>query len=364
MTDFSLITKIASIAVIGATLANTAIADECEAFARYGIYDSRKETTDTDKTSSFRSWFCQSNFNTSGEANTAGATLGYGTLSLGYDESKEKWSTFKSNYCNDKNYNEQYRNKTNLFVSSINPTASNNMLACFLRSGLHARLMPGAGESVFYLQMRMNPSGIVNKAVVSNISVSGATCDELIKKGYEVTAAGVEQLCKRTGKQAVDIAITTSENIIWDSPKGYKKVEESPILPTKKQINIQAKDFTSGTNVATDQCVVGPGTLANASPCNSVENSAEYKFQVKAPGNYQLAIKFAAATPRPVKITVNGVVVSANALSETTGGWLNSDMKWSDVAQVILTEGTNTVRLERPDVFPHIHDLRFEPVDD
>ncbi|MDH1692606.1 hypothetical protein [Pseudomonas sp. GD03766] len=361
MNYLSLKFPIVSITMISAVFANSASAEGCEAFAKYGIYDSRKETTDIDKAASFRSWFCKSSFQTAGEANSAGADLGYGKLSLGYDESKENWSTFKSNYCSDKSYSEKYSEKTDLFVKSINTTASNNMLACFLRNGLHARVMPGAGDSVFYLQVRMNPSGLTNKAEVSNISVSGATCDGPIKTGYTITPAGAEQLCTRTGKQAVDIAITTTEYVTWDSPKGFKKIEDLPEPPKKKRIDIQAKDFTNGVNVATDQCVVGPGTLANASPCSPAKNSVEYKFQVKAPGEYNLAIKYAAATSRPVKITINGVIINANALSETTGGWLNSDMKWSDVAQVNLTEGTNIVRLEREDVFPHLHDLRFEP---
>ena len=73
-------------------------------------------------------------------------------------------------------------------------------------------------------------------------------------------------------------------------------------------------------------------------------------------------VNFAAAVSRPVKVILNGSLVRDQALSETTGSWLNSNLRWTEVGRVVLKEGANTVRLERRDVFPHIHDLRFVPL--
>jgi hypothetical protein len=132
--------------------------------------------------------------------------------------------------------------------------------------------------------------------------------------------------------------------------------------PTKQPIEIRARDFVRGTNVAVDQCVVGPDTLANAPPCRERPNAAEFDFVPRAAGTYRLDINFAAKDSRPVKVILNGEVIRDQALTEKTGGWLNSNLRWSVVGKVVLKEGTNTVRLERAKVFPHIHDLRFDPV--
>ncbi|CAH1091333.1 hypothetical protein [Candidatus Nitrotoga sp. 1052] len=133
-------------------------------------------------------------------------------------------------------------------------------------------------------------------------------------------------------------------------------------VPPKKAIVIRAQDFVRGTNVAIDQCVVGPGTLANALPCIGQPNAAEFDFSVSAAGAYRLEINYTAASSRPVKVILNGTVISDQALNGTTGNWLNSNLRWVEIGKVVLKEGSNTVRLERSDVFPHIHDLRFVPV--
>lgn len=56
--------------------------DVCEAFAKYGIYDTRINTSDTDKASSFRSWFCQSKFESKQAADAVGLSLGYEDMEL------------------------------------------------------------------------------------------------------------------------------------------------------------------------------------------------------------------------------------------------------------------------------------------
>lgn len=336
--------------------------DVCEAFAKYGIYDTQTATSDTDKAASFRSWFCQSKFESKQAADSAGLSLGYGGFTLGFDSNSESWSQFSSNYCRDDSYSTKYRQATLSFVQTINANASNNMLACFLRGGLHARVIPGARQDTFYVQARMNPTGATTKASVVGLSVVGGTCSGPMRNGYEITAAGVEQICQRSGDQAVDISLSASEQVNWDTPRGLKRIITPPPLPAKQPIAIRAQDFVRGTNVAIDQCVAGPGTLANAPPCNAAQNAAEFDFVANAAGAYRLDINFAAATSRPVKVILNGKVVRDQALSETTGNWLNSNLQWSEVGRVFLKEGANTVRLERSDVFPHIHDLRFVPV--
>lgn len=337
--------------------------DVCEAFAKYGIYDTQTTTSDTDKASSFRSWFCQSKFESKQAADAAGLSLGYGGFTLGFDSNSEDWSQFSSNYCRDDSYSTKYRQATLSFVQTINANASKNMLACFLRGGLHVRIVQGARPDTFYVQAKMTPTGPTTKANVVDFAVVGGTCSGPIKNGYEITAAGAEQICKRSGDEAVDVSMSATEQVNWDTPRGLKGIVKPPPPPTKQPIAIRAQDFVRGLNVAIDQCTVGPGTLANAKPCNAAPNAAEFDFAVSVAGAYRLDINFAAAkdNARPVKVILNGKVVRDQALSETTGGWLNSDLRWWEVGRVILKEGSNTIRLERSDVFPHIHDLRFVP---
>ncbi|MDB5807075.1 MAG: hypothetical protein JWN73_4397 [Betaproteobacteria bacterium] len=336
----------------------------CEAFVKYGVYDTQTKTSNTNKAESFRSWFCQSKFESKQAADTAGLSLGYGGMTLGFDSSNESWSDFSSKYCRDDSYSAKYQEATTSFIKTISAKASDNMLACFTRGGLHARIIPGVGRKTFFVQARMNPTGTVTKASVFEFSVTGGTCTGPIKNGFEITSAGAEQICQRSGEEAVDISLSTGEQVNWDTPRGLIPIVKYPPPPTKQRVEIRAQDFVRGTNVGIDQCVVGPGTLANGKPCNARPNAAEFDFTANVPGAYRLDINFASGQVRPVKVTLNGKVVRDQALSETTGGFLNSDLKWSQIGRVALKKGDNTIRLERGDVFPHIHDLRLIPVAD
>ena len=362
MQSIALVVRNAIVATCAVTPLLAGAQDVCEAFARYGIYDTQSSTSDTDKAESFRSWFCQSKFESKQSADSAGLSLGYGGFTLGYDSNNESWSQFSSNYCRDDSYKASYRQATKSFVQTISSTASNNMLACFTRGGLHARIIQGARQDTFYVQSRMNPVGPTTKATVVGFTVVGGTCSGPLQNGYEITAGGVEQICQRAGTQAVDISLTTSDQVNWDTPRGLNQIVVPKPPPPKSAISIRAQDFVRGTSVAIDQCVAGPGTLANAPPCGPASNAAEFDFSVKVSGTYRLDINFAAAESRPVRVILNGKVVRDQALSETTGSWLNSNLRWSEIGQVSLKEGANTVRIERGAVFPHIHDLRFVPV--
>lgn len=338
--------------------------DVCEAFAKYGVYDTRSSASDSDRAASFRSWFCQSSFQNKQDADAAGLSLGYGGFNLGFDSSKENWSQFSSNYCRDDTYNARYRQSTAAFVHTINANASNNMLACFRRGGLHARTIQGARADTFYVEARMDPTGESTTATVTDFYVEGGNCKGPLKPGFVITSAGAEMICRRSGNQAVDLTLSANERVNWDTPRGLSEIVPPEEWPQKQQISIRATDFVRGTNVAIDQCTVGPGILANAPPCNAAPNAAEFDFSVAAPGAYQLEIYFAAANgwPRPIKVYLNGTVIRDQALSETTGGWGNEKLTWSEVGRVTLKEGANIIRLERSDVFPHIHDLKLVPI--
>lgn len=214
----------------------------CEAFTKYGIYNTQKTTSDTDKAASFRSWFCQSKFENKEAADAAGLSLGYGQFSLGFDSSNESWSQFSSNYCRDESYSTKYRQATLSFVQTIDANSSDNMLKCFLRDGLHARIIPGATEDTFFIAARLGTSGTVTEATVKSYVHDNATCtgDE-IRKGSKIDSAGVEQTCTRLNDEAINIVLTTTEKINWDTPRTLPKIVKP--IPPKCALGVNGIDF-------------------------------------------------------------------------------------------------------------------------
>ncbi|MGY6161838.1 hypothetical protein [Paraburkholderia strydomiana] len=336
---------------------------DCEAFAKYGIYDVRSSTSDTERAEAFRLWFCQQNFQSQQSASAAGGELGYGGFTLGYDQSKESWSEFKSSYCRDESYNARFKQRTEEFVKTINPTASKNMLACFNRTGaVHTRLEQGGDSNVFrfYAAFYTATSGAAT-AEVKNFEVKGGTCTSPLKKGDHLGAEGYESLCSRTGNGPVDVTLNTDWPVAWDTPNSLPVVFTPPPPPKPQQIDILAINVTRPFDVAWGgACTQNKDMLTNRAPCDARPNAAEFDFNVKVRGTYLMKVEYAAASSRPVIAILNGQVLTAQALSATTTNW--NDAQWFDVATVDLREGVNTLRLARADVFPHIHAIRFVPV--
>jgi hypothetical protein len=127
-------------------------------------------------------------------------------------------------------------------------------------------------------------------------------------------------------------------------------------------IEVGATDFSSGDNVAPGSgpaAVWGSDTLLNGPPYTPRPNAAEWRVNSLSGGRYVLWVKYAAAEPRPVRVLVNGRLVSASALETTTGCWTPDCRRWSKVAEVVLKSGENTVRFERDSYFPHLNRLLF-----
>ncbi|MER9965061.1 DUF4157 domain-containing protein [Mesorhizobium sp. M0045] len=107
----------------------------------------------------------------------------------------------------------------------------------------------------------------------------------------------------------------------------------------------------------------GKDVLHNMPPYgNDRPNAANFNFRVPVAGRYELNIEYAAAQSRPVSIIINGQTVAGVALSDTTGGWEIDQQTWHDLFGVNLNAGQNTIRIERPHVFPHIRTIAFQPI--
>ncbi|MEJ8822224.1 TIR domain-containing protein [Variovorax humicola] len=211
--------------------------------------------------------------------------------------------------------------------------------------GLPLSALPPYLRAATVLAVKGNPAAAVRTAVKGLLS-------------RQIPSREKRRLGKIAITGAVGVAaVTCSFTVTMLGPSGPGG-RFQPALP----IFVPAQDYVRGMNVAIDQCIPGPGTLSNGPPCNHAPNAAEFEFEASEAGTYRMSINFAADEARPIKVILNGDLISDNALDEKTGGWQNNFLKWAEVGGVALKKGINIVRLERSDVFPHIHDLRFDPV--
>lgn len=93
-----------------------------------------------------------------------------------------------------------------------------------------------------------------------------------------------------------------------------------------------------------------------------VPNFAEYDIEVAAAGSYQLELNYAAGGSRPVKLFLNGRLLTDEAAAGVTGGFGDGDSKWMVEGVVPLRKGKNVLRLERPGGTPHFDKVGFVPI--
>ena len=110
-------------------------------------------------------------------------------------------------------------------------------------------------------------------------------------------------------------------------------------------IVLEAENFARG-NVKKEFTGYGDkiGVIYNQ---GELPNFAEYDVEIAAPSTFQIELRYAAAESRPVKISVNGQLVRADAAGKVTGSWFPDTQTWTAEARIALAAGKNTIRLER-----------------
>jgi hypothetical protein len=88
---------------------------------------------------------------------------------------------------------------------------------------------------------------------------------------------------------------------------------------------------------------------------------AEFEFASPRNGVYQLELRYAAATSRPLRLTLNGIVIKERGAAEITGNWFPEGQQQFAEAKVTLRQGRNTLRLESEGAFPHVSGIAFVP---
>jgi hypothetical protein len=85
---------------------------------------------------------------------------------------------------------------------------------------------------------------------------------------------------------------------------------------------------------------------------------AEYAVDLPATGTYQVAIRYAAAEPRPLHLFVNGRDVK-EVCGAVTGGWSPANQVWSSAGLFQLNGGANRIALASEGPFPPVSMLRL-----
>ncbi|MEZ6144647.1 MAG: DUF1549 domain-containing protein [Planctomycetaceae bacterium] len=125
---------------------------------------------------------------------------------------------------------------------------------------------------------------------------------------------------------------------------------------------IEAEDFSRG-NAKIDRSSYGQeiGVILNN---GELPNFAAYDIEILKAGDYQLALRYAAAQARPCRLSINKENVKPDAASQVTGSWNPDTQRWHSEGVYRLQTGMNTIRLHCDGPFPHIDKLMLIQVDD
>ena len=125
---------------------------------------------------------------------------------------------------------------------------------------------------------------------------------------------------------------------------------------------IPAASFAEG-NLAVDRTSLAergdePVVLSQGQP----PYGAEYQVDLPASGTYEIAIRYAAAEPRPVHLLLNGQD-SKEVCRRATGGWLPSFQAWEPAGVFRMSGGANRIGLAGYGPFPPVSMLRLTRVE-
>lgn len=128
---------------------------------------------------------------------------------------------------------------------------------------------------------------------------------------------------------------------------------------------VEAEEFTEGDFERLD-AGYGLGIGIAATSRQGKPSFVEYLLQspTPPPGRYLLQLRYAAGEQRPMVLKLDGAIVSDEACSELTGGWMPEHQKWITQATVNLMRSDHRLRLEINDVSVHLDKLRLVSIEE
>ena len=122
---------------------------------------------------------------------------------------------------------------------------------------------------------------------------------------------------------------------------------------------IEAEAFARG-NLVRDFTTYG-GEIGVVYNAGELPNFGEYDVELATAGTFHLALRYAAAEPRPVGLSLDGRKLKGAAAASATGSWYVDGQAWSIEAVVSLAAGKHVLRIERDGPVPHIDKLALLP---
>jgi cytochrome c553 len=142
-----------------------------------------------------------------------------------------------------------------------------------------------------------------------------------------------------------------TERVAADRPRYERAAREALV--------IEAESFVRGTATKdTETYGKGIGVIHSG----SLPTVAEWDVSLPHAGRWELALRYAAEEKRPVKLSINGREVRADAAGRVTGSWNPEGQRWETALVVELPAGASTVRIENVDgPIPHFDKLLLSP---
>ncbi len=203
--------SIGAICVIFATfIANMAFANDCAKLLN-NIYDFRATTNSAARASSFRTWYCSHEFESETASRSLGSELGIPLkgipVEFGFDESRESFSSWQSNFCSDTSSQEARQFSSSKVERTINPAVINAFNTCTSRSGLHFFLMTTGSEKRYVLGSKLTPTYDGQIAKIRSFETENIECNNF---PTEIGVAGFRTICKRESENSGDIVMNAN----------------------------------------------------------------------------------------------------------------------------------------------------------
>lgn len=193
----------------------------------------------------------------------------------------------------------------------------------------------------------------------------GTGCAQLIRsvaarKDYVLARALVRNAGACNGAEAP--ACLALYRALWTSRQSAERIQPMPPTGLPAPYEFLARHAGRSWNVVLGNTSYGPDVVMNAPPYTPALNAVEYDINLTEGLVYRLQGLVAAAEARPVRVSVNGRLVTENAFTGTTASWNETAAQWMDGGEITLNAGRNILRLERHPFFPHLVRIRLTAI--
>lgn len=237
-------------------------ASKCDAVFADGSNDVYVLSSTSTVSSDAKKWFCSDAFveTTRKSAGSGGITLPVEGVMLTFGTESETDASYKARKQFCASQAASFDTKDSIFLAKkvASATKVNAWLACHRLNVENAGSVSFTQETVskgkmIVITAKWNHVNAAPPPVVYELNTIGATCNNVIAAGTELTVEGLTDICKREGDSQVSLVLTTSaghktiELAEINCGKMYGKIETVETVATPKWVSDGEKCTTIGT---------------------------------------------------------------------------------------------------------------------